>query len=77
MGAGKGRFGTFLSDISQFYADFHVKCYSKDIVYMHDPAAMLAVIRKDLFEWQKGPAIVSVDGIMRGKTLIDCVLLPF
>ena len=73
--AGKGRYGTFLADISEFYCDFHHKCYGKHLVYMHDPAAMLAVIRKDLFEWEKGPALVAVNGPMRGKTLVDCAPL--
>ena len=73
---GKGKYGTFLADISEFYCDFHHKCYGKHLVYMHDPVAMLAVVRKDLFEWEKGPALVAVDGPMRGKTLVDCAPPP-
>lgn len=73
--AGKGRFGTFLADISGFYCEFHYKCYNKHIVYLHDPAAMLAVLRKELFQWEQGPALVSCEGPMRGKTLVDCALL--
>jgi hypothetical protein len=73
--AGQGRYGSFLSDISQFYMDFHHKCYGKWHVHVHDPAALVATIRKDLFKWEQGPAIVGTEGPLRGKTLVDCAAL--
>jgi inosine-uridine nucleoside N-ribohydrolase len=69
--AGKGRYGSFLSDISQFYLAYHQEYYGKDKVFLHDPTALLGVTRKDLFEWAEGAVVVAVEGHLRGNTLAD------
>ena len=37
-----GRFGPFISSISQFYCDYYNKSYGMDAVHMHDPTAFAA-----------------------------------
>lgn len=69
--AGKGHFGSFLADISQFYLAYHTEYYGRDSVYLHDPTALLGVARKDLFEWQQGAVVVGLEGTLRGKTLAN------
>lgn len=69
--AGQGRHGTFLSKISHFYLQYHKECYGQDKVFLHDPAAMLAVARQDLFEWVEGAVVIGLEGPLRGKTVAD------
>lgn len=70
---GKGHFGSFLQDISQFYLAYHVEYYNRDRVHLHDPTALLGVARKDLFEWRQGPVVVGLEGTLRGKTVANLV----
>ena len=69
--AGQGRHGTFLATISEFYRAYHQSFYGQDKVFLHDPTAMLAVARKDLFEWADAAVVVCTEGPLRGKTLAD------
>ena len=62
----------FLYDISQFYMEFHKQTVGMDGIFMHDPAAMLLVFRKDLFTMTRGRVRVATeDGLCRGQTVMD------
>lgn len=69
--AGKGRFGSFLAEISEYYLQYHRQYYDADKVFLHDPTAMLAVVRKDLFEWLPAAVVVGCEGHLRGKTVAN------
>jgi hypothetical protein len=68
---GKGRHGSFLADISKFYLEYHQSTYNKDLVYLHDPCALVAAVRPELFEWKTGAVVIGQDGPLRGKTVLD------
>lgn len=72
--AGKGKYGTFLSDITQFYLQYHNSFYGADKIYVHDPTALVACIRKELYSWKQGSIVVATEGALRGKTLMDGAL---
>lgn len=40
-------------------------------VFVHDPTALMAVIRPDLFDWISGPIRVATDGVFRGATVME------
>jgi len=42
-----------------------------DAVYVHDAAALAAVIQPSLFEWQRGKVLVVSEGPARGRTVLD------
>ncbi|KAK9847787.1 hypothetical protein WJX84_001186 [Apatococcus fuscideae] len=71
---GRGRFGSFISDISKFYIEYYRKSYGVDSCFVHDPTAFAAVFRPDLFTWQAGKVLVLTEGVARGMTIMDhCV----
>ncbi|RMZ53177.1 hypothetical protein APUTEX25_005166 [Auxenochlorella protothecoides] len=72
---GVGRHGSFLSAISQFYLSYHkhvgLSSYGMDAVFVHDAAALSAVLRPELFQWHAGAVLVDTEGAFRGHTLVD------
>lgn len=68
---GRGRHGTFLRSITQFYLDYHRRVYGMAGVYVHDATALAAVVRPELFEWHKGAVLVVTDGPAKGHTIRD------
>jgi uridine nucleosidase len=68
---GKGKHGTFLHDITQFYLGYHKRMYDMDSVFVHDASALAAVIKPELFEWYEGKVLVVADGPAKGKTILD------
>ncbi|KAL6779784.1 hypothetical protein ACKKBG_A13710 [Auxenochlorella protothecoides x Auxenochlorella symbiontica] len=68
---GVGRHGSFLSAISQFYLSYHKSSYGMDAVFVHDAAALSAVLRPELFQWHAGAVLVDTEGAFRGHTLVD------
>lgn len=76
MCAGKGKHGTFLSEITQFYLNYHKSFYGADKIYVHDPTAFVACIRKDLYTWKQGAVVVATEGALRGKTVMDGAHTP-
>ena len=74
--AGKGAHGTFLAAISDFYLRYHRSFYGMEAVYLHDPCALVAAVRPELFTWHEGAVVVAETGALRGKTLLDGALLP-
>lgn len=67
----RGRFGSFLGQISKFYLQYHTLSYGMDAIFVHDPTALAAVLHPELFEWEEGQICVVVDGFTRGQTLLD------
>jgi len=68
---GKGKHGTFLRDITQFYLKYHREMYKIDGVHVHDAAAFAAVIDPSLFQWHDGKVLVVADGPAKGRTIMD------
>lgn len=68
---GKGKYGSFLHSITQFYLDYHRRMYAMNAVYVHDAAALAAVIEPQLFDWHQGKVLVVADGPAKGKTILD------
>ena len=48
-----------------------------DHVFLHDPTTLVAVVRPDLFAYDKGPVVVELTGPLRGRTLQDPKTRPF
>lgn len=68
---GKGRHGTFLHDISQFYLQYHRESYKMEGIFLHDAAAFTAVLHPEYFEWHNGKVLVVSDGPAKGHTIMD------
>ena len=45
--------------------------YGKDAIYVHDPTAMAAVLRPELFTWAAGEVRVLTSGVAAGHTIMD------
>lgn len=71
---GRGRFGTLLADMSKFYLQFYTETYNREAIIVHDPTALAAVLRPDLFTWRRGAIRVCTEGIARGHTIVDGTL---
>lgn len=69
--AGAGRHGAFLHAIAQFYLQYHRTMYGMDAVFVHDAAALAAVIHPEWFEWHQGKVVVVADGPAKGLTVLD------
>lgn len=42
-----------------------------DAIHLHDPTALVAVLRPELFTWHSGAVRVAVEGVTRGQTVVD------
>ncbi|EFJ52845.1 hypothetical protein VOLCADRAFT_55637 [Volvox carteri f. nagariensis] len=73
----KGKYGTFISRISQFYLNFHREWYGMDAIMLHDPTAMAAVLQPELFEWRAGAVRVACEGVTKGQTVMDASVKGF
>lgn len=52
--------------------------YDMNAVFVHDAAALAAVVRPDLFKWETGKVLVVSEGPVKGKTVMDeCRFLCF
>lgn len=51
-----GVFGPYVWKIAQFYKAFHLRTVGLDGIYLHDPTALLAAFRPELFTWTDGKA---------------------
>ncbi|XP_010516843.1 PREDICTED: uridine nucleosidase 1 [Camelina sativa] len=67
----KGKHAKLLSDMCEFYRDWHVKSDGVYGVFLHDPVSFVAVVRPDLFTYKKGVVRVETQGICVGHTLMD------
>lgn len=61
--------GGFLNEAAQFYFRFHEKHDGFYGCHMHDPTAVISIVRPDLFALEQGPLDVVVEGEMSGQTV--------
>lgn len=47
------------------------RVYGMEAVYVHDAAALAAVLDPSLFEWHEGAVVVVTDGPAKGRTIRD------
>lgn len=62
------RFGGFLNDASQFYFDFYQREVGLAGCHLHDPTAIIAAIRPDLFAFESMAVDVALAGERIGET---------
>ncbi len=65
------RVGGFLADISEFYSLFYEGVLGRRACLMHDPAALIAVSERALFDFTSVPLTVICEGAQLGRTLAD------
>ena len=63
------KLGGFLNDAAQFYFAFHRKENGIRGCHMHDPTAVISIVRPDLFGYRDCPIEVVVDGDRIGATV--------
>lgn len=62
----------FLASAVSFYMQYHHSAYGHDGMFLHDPAALVAVLAPDLFTWGRGAVVVDTGGgPTRGATIMD------
>jgi inosine-uridine nucleoside N-ribohydrolase len=64
------KLGGFLNKISQFYFDFHIEANGFRGCYMHDPAAVISIIRPEFFGTEPKALTVVTDGERVGETVV-------
>lgn len=69
-----GSIGSFINDISQFYARFYASVYEEVLCVLHDPCAIIALTDPDLFEYRCVPVRVTCEGPAIGQTVPDAQL---
>lgn len=47
------------------------RAYDMEAVYVHDAAALAAVVDPTLFDWEAGAVVVVTDGPAKGRTIRD------
>lgn len=63
------KLGSFLNDAAQFYFQFHRDENGIDGCHMHDPTAVISIVRPDLFSIDETPVSVILDGDQIGRTI--------
>ena len=66
-----GPIGSFINDISQFYARFYSSIYKDVLCVLHDPCAIIALTDPELFDYRDMPVHVICDGPAIGQTVPD------
>lgn len=66
-----GKIGEYCSAISQFYKNFHHEAYNCNGLMLHDPTALVAIFRPELFWFKRGAVVVGCEGALRGQTVMD------
>ena len=62
--------GGFLGEAADFYIKFYEENVDLSGCYLHDPAAVIACIRPDLFTFENHPIEVKLDGEEIGQTAL-------
>lgn len=62
-------FGGFLHDIAQFYMKFYQDRTGRMTCCLHDPAALVAAVRPELFTWEDAPLSAVMSGDRLGETV--------
>lgn len=63
------KLGGFLNDAAQFYFQFHRDENGFDGCHMHDPTAVISIVRPDLFSIDETPVSVILEGDEIGRTI--------
>ncbi len=63
------KLGGFLNDAAQFYFQFHRDENGFDGCHMHDPTAVMSIVRPDLFSIDETPVSVILEGDEIGRTI--------
>ena len=63
------KLGGFLNQAAQFYFRFHEKHDGFYGCHMHDPTAVISIVRPDLFSTRQGALDVVVEGEKAGQTI--------
>lgn len=63
------KLGGFLHDIAQFYMEFYKTRTERMSCCLHDPAALIAAVRPDLFTWEASPLSTVTSGDHLGETV--------
>lgn len=61
--------GGFLNEAVQHYFEFHRNVDGFDGCYMHDPSAVVSIVRPDLFAVEREPLRAIVEGEETGRTV--------
>jgi len=62
----------FLAGAVSFYMGYHASSYGLQGMFLHDPAALVAVLAPHLFTWGSGAVVVTTgSGPSRGATVMD------
>jgi len=61
--------GGFIRDMTRFYLDFHRSVGVTGGFYIHDPSALMYVIRPELFGTKKAAIRVVTEGLAIGQTI--------
>lgn len=62
--------GGFLGRIGQFYLNFYESRTGARACRLHDPAAVIAAVRPELFTWEQASLTARTDGDRKGETFI-------
>jgi len=65
--------GGFLNDAAQFYFQFHRKVDGIHGCHMHDPSAVISIVRPNLFQIDPTPVGVIVEGEEIGRTIASAL----
>ena len=63
--------GGFLNQAAQYYFEFHRRVDGFNGCYMHDPSAVISIVRPNLFAVERDPLRVIVEGEEVGRTVRD------
>lgn len=63
------KLGGFLNDAAQFYFKFHRDENGIDGCHMHDPTAVISIVKPDLFTVDETPLSVILEGEEIGRTI--------
>lgn len=63
------KLGGFLNEAAQFYFQFHRDENGIDGCHMHDPTAVISIVRPDLFSIDETPVNVILEGEEIGRTV--------
>lgn len=61
--------GSFIKDFTQFYLDFHRSTGVTGGFYIHDPSALMYVVKPELFTTKKAAIRVVTEGLAVGQTI--------
>ena len=74
VAAAAPRLGGFLRDIADFYIDFYVSVRGEQGCFLHDPLAVICATNPELFETERVPMEIVVEGMKAGQSIMNPAL---